>query len=44
MTEEQTDKGSIDVESKVITQGRSGEIEGEVLGGSSIVDLMDDDK
>ena len=44
MTEEQTNKGSTDVEPRVIVEGRSSEVEGEVLEGASTVDLMNDDR
>ena len=44
MTEEQVDKGSTDVEPRVIVEGRSSEIEGEVLEGASTMDLRNDDR
>ena len=44
MTKEQVDEESIDVEPKVIAEGRSGETEGDALEGSSTVDLIDDDR
>ena len=44
MTEEQGDEGSTNVEPRVIAEGRSSEIEGEVLEGASTLDLMNDDK
>ena len=43
MMEEQEDKGSSDVEPRVIIEGKSSEVEGEVLEGSSTMDLIDDD-
>ena len=44
VTEEQEDKGSNDVEPRVISEGRSSETEGEVSEGASPEGLMDDDK
>ena len=44
MTEEQVDKGSTDVEPRVIAEGRPSEIEGEVSKGVSTEGLMDDDR
>ena len=42
--EEQADKGSTDVEPKVIAEGRSSETIGEDLEGASTEGLMDDDR
>ena len=44
MMAEQADKGSTDVEPKVITKGRLSETEGGVLEGDSTDGLMDDDR
>lgn len=44
MTGKQVDEGSTDVKPKVIVEGRSGNIEGEKPGGSSIKELIDDDR
>ena len=44
MTEEQVDKGSTDVEPRVIAEGSSSETTGEDAEGTSTKGLMDDDR
>ena len=44
MKKEQENKGSTDVEPKVITEGRSSKTEREVPEVSSTMDLVDDDR
>ena len=44
MTEEQEDKESIDVEPRVVAEGRSSKTTGEDLEGASTKGLMDDDR
>ena len=44
MMEEQVDKGSHNVEPKMIAEGKSSETEGEDVEGASTKGLMDDDR
>ena len=44
MTEEQEDKGSTDVEPRVIAEGKLSETTGEDSEGASTLGLMDDER